>query len=335
MVARCYPYEMNLRDKLDAALDRVFIKHFDPDGEGITPIAIPLIIALKEKETARRGEILELLPDVIKKHWDYAVDALEQALELMTTRYGCFGERFIPLVDMVSPMAVIISSRKFRHTSEHLKMLDKWYWRSVFSQYYISATETKLQRTVRQWLSREGEMEGWLDNPNNEPESVHDFTYRLSVLEDVSRVDNAVYRGVMSLLLSQKIRDFGPSRKMFAMVPWEELEDHHIYPKRFLSPYGIKGERVNNIANRMPLTRVTNSAIGNTAPHVYLADSKVVGSEAIDPVISEHLIDPNLVREPFTEALYERFLAARKAKILVSIGEAVNAEPITEQPDIV
>jgi hypothetical protein len=335
LVARCYPYEMNLRDKLDAALDKVFIKRFDPDGEGITPIAIPRIIALKAKETARRGEILELLPDVIKKHWDYAVDALEQALELMTTRYGCFGERFIPLVDMVSPMAVIISSRKFRHTDEHLKMLDKWYWRSVFSQYYISATETKLQRTVRQWLSREGEMEGWLDNPNNEPESVHDFTYRLSVLEDVSRVDNAVYRGVMSLLLSQKIRDFGPSRKMFAMVPWEELEDHHIYPKRFLSPYGIKGERVNNIANRTPLTRVTNSSIGNTAPHVYLADSKVVGSEAIDPVISEHLIDPNLVREPFTEALYERFLAARKTKILVSIGEAVNAEPITEQPDIV
>ena len=64
---------MNLRDKLDAALDRVFIKRFDPDGEGITPIAIPRIIALREKETARRGEILEILPDVIKKHWDYAV----------------------------------------------------------------------------------------------------------------------------------------------------------------------------------------------------------------------------------------------------------------------
>jgi hypothetical protein len=232
-------------------------------------------------------------------------------------------------------MAVIISSTKFKHTDDHLRMLDKWYWRSVFSQYYISATETKLQRTVRQWLSREGETEGWLDNPNNEPENVRDFTYRLSVLEDVSRVDNAVYRGVMSLLLSQKIRDFGPSRKMFAMVPWEELEDHHIYPKRFLSPYGIKGERVNNIANRTPLTRVTNSAIGNTAPHVYLADSRVVGSEGIDPVISEHLIDPNLVHEPFTEELYERFLADRKRKILASIGEAVNAEPITEQPEIV
>jgi hypothetical protein len=335
LVARCYPYEMNLRDKLEAALEKVFIKRFDPEGEGITPTAIPRIIALKEKETARRGEILELPPDVIKKHWDYAVDALEQALELMATRYGCCGERFVPLVDMVSPMAVIISSDKFRHTADHLKMLDKWYWRSVFSQYYISATETKLQRTVRQWLSREGEKEGWLDNLNNEPESVRDFTYRLSVLEDVSRVDNAFYRRVMSLLLSQKIRDFGSSHEMLAIAPWEELEDHHIYPKRFLSPYGIKGERVNNIANRTPLTRGTNSAIGNTAPHVYLIDSKVVGRDTIDPVISEHLIDPKLIHKPFTEELYGEFLADRKKRILDAIGEAVRAEPIAEQPDVV
>jgi hypothetical protein len=178
-------------------------------------------------------------------------------------------------------------------------MLDKWYWRSVFSQYYISATETKLQRTVRQWLSREGENEGWLDNPNNEPESVRDFSYRLTALEDVSRVDNAVYRGVMSLLLSKKIRDFGPSQKKLNAVPSEELEDHHIYPKRFLSPYGIKGEKVNNIANRTPLTRTTNGAIGNTAPHVYIIDAKVVGSEPIEPVISEHLIDSTLIHKPY------------------------------------
>jgi len=332
LVARCYPDNMNLRDKLDVALDRVSIKLFDPEGEGIAPVAIPRIISLKEKETARRGEILELSPDVIKRNWDYAVDALEEALELMTTRYGCLGERFVPLVDMIAPMAVIISSDKFTHTADHLNMLDKWYWRSVFSQYYISATETKLQRTVRQWLSREGEKEGWLDNPNNEPDSVREFSYKSTALEDVSRVDNAVYRAVMSLLLSQSIRDFGPRRKKLMEAPWEELEDHHIYPKRFLSPYGIKGEMVNNIANRTPLIRTTNGAIGNLAPHVYMVDRKIVGSEAIEPVLSEHLMDQILIKTPFTAELYDRFIADRKKKILGAIGAAVHAEPISEQP---
>jgi hypothetical protein len=161
---------------------------------------------------------------------------------------------------------------------------------------------------------------------------VREFSYKSTALDDVSRVDNAVYRAVMSLLLSQKIRDFGPRRKKLMEAPWEELEDHHIYPKRFLSPYGIKGEMVNNIANRTPLIRTTNGAIGNAAPHVYIVDRKIVGSEAIAPVISEHLVDSNLIQTPFTAELYDRFLADRKKRILAAIGAAVHAEPISEPP---
>lgn len=332
LVARCFPHEMNLREMLEAALDRVSIKLFDPEGESIAPTALPRIIALKERETARRGDILELPPAAIKKHWPYAVDALEQALEILTDRYGCFGERFVPLVDMIAPMAVIVASEKFRsNKDEHLRMLDKWYWRSVFSQYFISATETKIQRTVRQWLSKEGGKVGWLDNQDNEPDSVRDFGFRTSILSDVSRIDNAVYRGVISLLLSRKIRDFGPARKTLVAVPWEDIEDHHIYPKQFLGPYGIKGDKVNNIANRTPLTRNTNGAIGNLAPHVYLADTRIVGAEPIGPVLSEHLIDPNVVLKPFTAELYSQFIADRKTRILEAISAAVEAVPQADE----
>ncbi len=330
LVARCFPDKMNLREMLEAALDRKSIKLFDPEGEGIAPIALPRIIALKEKETARRGDILELPPAIIKKHWGYAVDALEKALQVLMDRYGCFGQRFVPLEDMIAPMAVIIASDKFRDTNEQLRMLDKWWWRSVFSQYYISAAETKMQRTVRQWLSREGENVGWLDNPNNEPDSVRDFTFRTSIVDDVSRIDNAVYRGVFSLLLSRRVRDFSTNRKTLVDVPWEEIEDHHIYPKQFLGPFGIKGNKVNNVANRTPLTRSTNGAIGKTAPHVYLADFKIVGREPVNPVLLEHLIDPQLVLRPFTAELYNQFLADRTKKIVVAIGDAVDAVPLVD-----
>lgn len=330
LVARCFPEGMNLRDMLEAALDRVAIKLFDPEGEGIAPIALPRIIALMDRETARRADILELRPDKIKAHWDRAVNALDKALELMTLRYGCLGSRFVPLVDMIPPMAVIVASEKFKDRDQDFQMLDKWYWRSVFSQYYISAPETKIQRTVRQWLGREGETEGWLDNPSNEPESVREFSYRASILDEVSRVDNAIYRGAISLLLSKKIRDLGAERKRLVEIPWEEIDDHHIYPKRFLGPYGIKGEKVNNISNRTPLMRRTNQAIGNLAPHVYLADSAIVGSEGLEPVLSEHLIDHHLALMPFTAELYEKFLTDRSTRILAAIGMAVGAEPIPE-----
>ena len=75
--------------------------------------------------------------------------------------------------------------------------------------------------------------------------------------------------------------------------------------------------------------------MNGSAPHVYLIDSKVVGRDTIDPVISEHLIDAKLIHKPFTEELYGEFLADRKKRILDAIGEAVRAEPIAEQPDVV
>jgi hypothetical protein len=330
LVARCYPSGMNLREMLEEALDRVAIKLFDPSGEGITPIAIPRIIALKERETARRGEILELPPEAIRKHWDFAVDALERALEIMTDRYGCYGERFVPFVDIIAPMAIILASPRFIGNANGYQLLDKWYWRCVFSQYFISATETKIQRTVRQWLGKEGESKGWIEENTNEPDSVKEFSYRTSILDDVSRVDNAVYRGVISLLLARRVRDIGTKRKALAAARWEEIEDHHIYPKGYLAPNGLKGERVNNIANRTPLVRETNALIGNLAPNVYLANREIVGEEPLDGVLSEHLIDSGIVMRQFSSELYDEFLAARKKEILRAIRSAVEVDPIAD-----
>lgn len=190
----------------------------------------------------------------------------------------------------------------------------------------MSSTETKIQRTVRQWLGEDG----WLSKPDNRPDSVGDFVYRPSLLEDVSRIDNAIYRGVMSLLLSRKAKDFGRDRKTLISAPWEEIEDHHIYPKRFLAPYGIKAEAANNVANRTPLLRATNAAIGNDAPHVYLADAKILGGSPVGPTLTEHLIDEGLVRTPFSEDAFEKFKNDRCQKIMEAVAEVVKSEPIAE-----
>ena len=163
-----------------------------------------------------------------------------------------------------------------------------------------------------------------------EPDSVRDFTYRNSILDDVSRIDNAVYRGVMSLLLSRNVHDFGSERKPAKSVPWEDIEDHHIFPKRFLGPYGLKGDIANNIANRTPLTRTTNSNIANAAPHVYLADRKTIGSLPIEPVLTDHLINPQLAMEPFATDGYKMFLKDRTEQIIHQIAKHVSADPLLE-----
>jgi hypothetical protein len=65
---------------------------------------------------------------------------------------------------------------------------------------------------------------------------------------------------------------------------------------------------------------------------VYLCDSKVVGPDPIESVISEHLIDP-IVLQPFTAELYDQFFLDRTKNLLQAIGTAVSADPIAEQAE--
>ena len=87
---------------------------------------------------------------------------------------------------------------------------------------------------------------------------------------------------------------------------------------------------MNNIANRTPLIRMTNAAIGNSAPHVYLTDPKIVGSDPIEDAVSTHLVDFAAVIQPFTAELYDKFLVDRTERIRFAIRTVVGAEPSAE-----
>jgi hypothetical protein len=55
LVARCFPHKMNLREMLETAVERPSIKFFDPDGEGIAPIALPENCGFKGKRNGEAG----------------------------------------------------------------------------------------------------------------------------------------------------------------------------------------------------------------------------------------------------------------------------------------
>jgi hypothetical protein len=267
--------------------------------------------------------MLDLSPDEINRHWDQSIDALELALKYLQHRYGSIGLRYVPFVDSIPPLAVILVNSKFKESTPDLDKLDRWYWRTVFSQYFDSSTETKMARTVREWTS-EG---GWLDHDDSEPASVREFSYSPNLLDRVHRIDSGLYRGVMSALLARHPRDFAKSRLQLT-TDWSGIEDHHIYPKGFLHPYGIKGDAVNSILNRTPLLKQTNQAIGNQAPHVYLHDRSLAGPGGVpDDVLSEHAIPAETVRKPFTDQIFKQFLADRSQLLMSLIEELVGLPP--------
>lgn len=329
LVARCFPKNIKLRERLIEAVDDSIIRRFDDDeGEELCTIALPRIISLMHKNSAKRGDLLTLEPEVIGKKWEEAVAALRKSLELVWKTFGSIGLRFVPLPDMIPPLAVILSHPSFDLSNpEKQKMLKKWYWRCVFSQYFSSSADTKAARTVKEWTDPK---EGWLFSNSNTPEVVKNFSLNKYVLSDVARSDNAIYRGVMSLLIANGAEDFGPSRtKIIDLLPGE-VDDHHIYPVRFLEPSGIRGNIVNTIANRTPLYKLTNQGIGNDAPSVYLNDTNRVSSQ-IKGMLPLHCIADNISYE-FSSQQYEKFIITRTAKLFELIQKAVEVTEIDESP---
>jgi hypothetical protein len=335
LVARCYCGNLFLRDLLDNAVKRPLIQQFDPTGEELCTVALPRIICLLSKGSCKRGDLLKLDANDIGSHWDKAVDAMEEALRVMVQRFGAFSLRFIPLVDIVAPMAVILSDTKYQKAGRKAEsFLSKWYWRSVFSQYFVTSGESRSARAVKEWLGSAGGEKGWLDDEKNEPESVKQFNLNANLLQGVARQDDAVYRGVMCLLLARGVRDLkSPQLQVLTQAEVHHFEDHHIFPQKFLRPHGIKGVEANRIANRTPILDKTNRQISNNAPHQYLNDPSVVGAAGLpaDVLAGHHIPGWVATEGTFSKELYNRFISERQAKLLKEIGQLVEAQPVADE----
>jgi hypothetical protein len=328
LVARCFRFDIKLRDMLEEAIESsVFIKKFDATGEKLCVNVIPKIIALMSTGASKRKDIVTLDPRDIEREWSKAVQSLERALELLETRFGCYGERFIPFLDCIPVLACILASEKFHDTDEQMRMITRWYWRTVFSGYFAGSSETKVIRSYKEILG-DG---GWFENPDKQPEAVRDFGFRESILDDVFRVDSGIYRGILSLLLSSGLTDFGSRQERLSEIAWEAIDDHHIYPSKLLRSHGIKGGHANTILNRTPIHSITNQRIGDKAPDVYFHDKSIVGPNGIsDAVLEQHAIPKQRIREQFSRGNYETFLEERKMEILIRIEEITASRT---QPD--
>lgn len=328
LVARCYPHGLRLRDELLSAVqENVYINHFDPTGEEICPIILPKIIALLSRSQCKRAELLTLPPAIIKEHWQPAVQSLETCLQYLSNNFGAISNRFLPIKDILPAMSVILGNPKWKNSKIHQTKLKKWYWRSVFSGYFSSAPDSNTVKTVKEWI----EDGGWFDNDENEPGVVRNFNYFTDILDGVARSDNAIYLGVFSSLLANSLQDFGTDRQPLGsnnQKSWDLIEDHHIFPKGLLSPHGIKGDDVNQVANRTPILRATNQAIKNLAPNTYFNDSSIVGTPIGREILEGHLIPEEIASTQFSIEVFKDFIQKRKIALIDRITNLVEQDPI-------
>jgi len=226
-------------------------------------------------------------------------------------------------MDAIAPRAVLCADHRF-NLETHFSKVARWYWCVAFSQYLAGAPESKIARVLREW-QRDG---GWLVDDEAEPESVKNVVFRKSQLDEATK-QSAIYEGVLALVMSRDPRDIGRERVRLRELAASEVQDHHVFPQRYLHSHGVKGAKANGILNRMPMWIATNLRIGAGAPSKYLNDEAIVG----EPVSQEVLDDYGIMREltdiDFTADNYELFLLSRRENITRMIADAVG-RAITE-----
>ena len=95
----------------------------------------------------------------------------------------------------------------------------------------------------------------------------------------------------------------------------EGIDDHHIFPSKYLERIGINSIRLRDcVLNRTLIDRTTNQIISDRAPSDYLNEISSTSGFPIDKVLESHTL-PIEKDSPLFKNDYEAFLNWRQIQI--------------------
>ena len=282
-----------------------------------------------------RGPDGVLRPDILvadskefERLWHHAVNALEQAINLLRhpQEFGAISSRYLPYTSILPAFAALQAEAGKLPPEQRLDAQGKirrWYWASVFTNRYSGAVESTSARDYT-------DVKAWFADASAEPEPVAEFQRSVEEIDlrRVTRLGTSIYNGLFNLLVLSGARDW-----ISGNVPQhDDLDDHHIVPQSLGSEYALNTS-IDTILNRTPLTSETNrKVIKDRLPNAYLPELIAQNGEAeILKILESHFISHRafeiLVRKPFTPDDFEEFVQERweafrkRLKGLAGLGE--------------
>lgn len=309
LTARLYKF-LNLREEWEKSFDEhLNIQKFALNNKRDTTVPYYFIqaIALYEGLSIKARDMLKIDEKHInQKIWKETADVFnDTVLERLLDKneYGVGDvSKWLPY----KPMTVVMLAL-FKHEEKDIAKINQWYWSSVFGERYAGSTDTKLTKDYKDLMK-------WFDDDSKVPEVVlemRNMLFKTFTIKDKKYAGNSVYKGVFNLLFMHDAKDFYENDKLKFS---DELDDHHIFPKKYLENKGVEVDW-DMVANRTLIGSKTNKRISNNAPGIYLQEMlKNNGSNknSVKAILEKHFID---------DAMY---------KILLSVNENSTKEEITK-----
>lgn len=307
LTARFHTQDVNLRQLWTLA------KEENPVIEcfGVEPYYLLQAVSLASRTnhpSCKRGDVLNMEAGAIQEWWDRAVCGMAQALEMLRDDCGVMTPKWRPYNTIVIPLAAVGATLGVAGNPQagaNRQNLARWYWCSVFGQTYEKAPNSQAAKDTVELLR-------WLAG-GDEPESVRSFRFDPGLLRDTTGRQRALYRGTIGLILRHGPRDFHlRSRLDGEQIAARGVDDHHVFPQRYLEDRGVSPRLRNCVVNHTLIDRLTNIRIGMRAPSDYMAEIRDAhGAANFDELLCSHLL-PAGEQSPFWDDDFEGFLTWRQ-----------------------
>ena len=313
LTARLYKF-INLRTEWESAFnEKYWLRQIASNDIKNTKIPYYIIqgLALSKGMSIKARDIIKIDSTTLNKNsWQQAVEILEDKILnrlFDVSEYGIADYRWLSYPSMISIWLGLFIKAENGEIDIDIEKINRWYWSVIFTERYSGSTETKQIKDFRELIT-------WLEDSSRVPEVVLDIRNKLDVMKiDTKYSGSSIYKGVFNLLFKRGAWDFYEKDKIKFSV--KDLEDHHIFPKKFLESKKVKVEK-DIVLNRTLILSSTNKKISKKAPATYIEEMiKIHGSEEeVKNILEKHFINEEMfkllksVRENSTsEEIMEKF----------------------------
>jgi len=291
--------------------------------------------SVRDTDGTRRKEILIADKYKFTTHWDQAVNALKEAIDMLKhpQEFGVISAKYMPYVSILPAFASMQAHIKTCSADIHLtaqRKLRLWYWASVFMKRYSGSVEST---SARDFL----DMKRWMADDIAQPSMIADFKdhFKSLDLRNEKKRGSSVYNGVFNLLVIHGARDWITGN----VARCDDLDDHHIVPQSW-GKNNLEPKAIDTILNRTPLSSVTNrNIINDRLPNEYLPEWIAKNDEkAVRATLESHFISPTafdiLMRKDFSPEDYEAFIAERQRTLQDAIESLLVKERLDLAPNL-
>ena len=261
------------------------------------------------------------------KAWACRVEEGFDAAARFLYGQNIFKARDLPYRTQLVPLAALFTDLgQTGETEGARRKIARWFWCGVLGELYGGAIESRFARDLP-------EVAALVRGDAIEPTTITESSFQAGRLLTLRTRNSAAYKGLYALLMHDGGADFRTGEPIAAQTVFDdEIDIHHIFPKRWCEKAEIEPGTYNSIINRTAISARTNRQIGGRAPSKYLPALERVADidpARMDEILASHCIAPDHVR---TNRFWD-FYAARAEALLQRI-EVATGKKIARAPEL-